>query len=96
MSEDEMDARAEIELLKRRINELSAETLALQTLAFGSLHILASTGGGNRKVVTETFDYAERVVEITAMKFGKAAAPEHTLGAIKILDQWRAIALDPG
>ena len=89
-----MDAEEEIELLKWRVNELNAETLALQALAFSSLRVLAQTGGGNHRVVTKTFDYAERVVEITAIKFGKTAPAEHTLGAIKIIEQWRSIALD--
>jgi hypothetical protein len=92
--ESEVDAQNEIELLRRRVNELGAETLALQALAFGSLRILAQTGGGNHRVVTKTFDYAERVVEVAAIKFGKAAPPEYTLGAIKFIEQWRALALD--
>jgi hypothetical protein len=91
-----MDTEAEIELLTRRVNELSAETLALQAIAFSSLRILAETGGGNHRVVTKTFNDAERVVEIVAIKFGKAAPPEHTLGAAKILERWRAMALDEG
>lgn len=75
--------------VEREIHMLAAETLALQTLLVGFLNTVPS------EVAAQAFDYADKMVENITIKAGVNAAPEHSLGAVKILETLRIACVKP-
>ena len=83
------DLESDIEFLKTENVKLHAETLALQTLLFSALTALVAGGNVPRVVIEKAFDCSEDFLTGLAVKEGKTARPEHTLGALRIIEQLR-------
>ena len=79
----------DIEILKTENAAVHAETLALQWLLASFMTSLVRGGSVPRSVVEEAFDCSEDVLTELAMIFGDKAHPEHTLGALRIVEQLR-------
>lgn len=78
--------------VEKEINALSAETLALGFVVGNVLSTLA----GNpslRPAITEGLNQAANVAEHVAIKFGKSAPSEHTVKALRIVEEIRAMVL---
>ena len=71
----------------KEINRLAAETLALQTLLVALLSRL------DPNAVATTFDDAANFLENLAIKFGRAASPDHVVKALEIVERLRANTL---
>jgi hypothetical protein len=85
-----MNVEQEIAFLRAQSLSLHAETLALQVLLFSLLSGLARVGAGGPQFGEQVFDHAIEFCTALAMRLGKFASPEHTGGAICILEQLRA------
>jgi hypothetical protein len=72
------------------INGLSAETLAIQVVLAHILDRVARIDPRFAHAIKTGFDNAANDVENIAIKFGKAAAPGHTVKALAIVESLRA------
>ena len=79
----------DIEFLKQEVVRLHAETLALQWLLTSLAGSLKNSGAVPEIVIEQAFDSAANIVEEIAIRLGKEAAPEHTVGALRIVEQLR-------
>jgi hypothetical protein len=75
---------------KLEIERLAAETLALQTVLFGLLFHLQR---GTPDPIRKTLDEAADLVESQAIRYGKAASPEHIVKALSIIEEMRAMII---
>jgi hypothetical protein len=66
----------------KEINALDAETLALNPLL--------------RPAIVEGFDQSADEADSVAVRFGKSASSEHTVKAIRIIEEMRAVVLGNG
>jgi hypothetical protein len=76
----------------KEILALSAETLALGYVVGNVLSTLARIPA-LRSAIIEGFDQSADVADSVAIQFGKSAAPEHTVKAIRIVEEMRAMVL---
>lgn len=74
------------------IHALSAETLAF-SIILGSVLSKLAVDRSLRFAIAEGFDQAAEVAQTIAVRFGKSASPEHTVKALRIIDEMRAIVL---
>jgi hypothetical protein len=77
---------------EKEILSLSAETLALSIILGNVLSALARNPV-LRPAIIEGLNQSSNVAEDTAIMFGKAASPEHTVKALRIVEEVRAMAL---
>ena len=77
--------------LEHEIYSLSAETLALQTVLTQTLSRLSRLSPEISRAVRDGFDDAANVTERLAIHFGKAARPEHTVKALRVVEEMRAV-----
>ncbi len=80
---------------EKEIHSLSAETLALSIIVGNVLGKLAKIPT-LRPAVIEGFDQSLDVAESVAVQFGKAASPEHTMKAMRIIEEMRTVVLGVG
>ena len=80
---------------KKEIQALSAETLAFGIILSSVLSKLA-TDRTLRFTIAEAFDQAADVAQSVAVQFGKAASPEHTVKALRIIEEIRTMVLGEG
>jgi hypothetical protein len=78
---------------KLDIENLSAETLALRTVFVALCFSLMRHDETMRGSISNAFDAAARFVEDVAIRHGKSASPEHTVNAIRIVEELRAAIL---
>jgi hypothetical protein len=81
--------------VEKEIHSLSAETLALTVIVGSVLSRLAGTDRTMRFYFAEAFTNAADQVENIAIQFGKSAASEHTVKALRIVEEMRTIVLGP-
>jgi hypothetical protein len=77
---------------EKEIRSVSAETLAYGIILGNVLSKLA----GNpslRLPIVEGLNQAADVAGIVAMQFGKSVSPDHTLKALRIVEEMRALVL---
>ena len=79
--------------VEKEIHSLSAETLALTVVLGNVLSRLAATGRTMRFNIAEAFTDAADQVEGIAIRLGKSAASEHTVKALRIVEEMRTIVL---
>jgi hypothetical protein len=77
--------------VEREIHALAAETLALQSVLTQALYRLSKLGPDVRQAIVEAFDDAANITEHTAIQVGKAASPEHTVKALRVVEELRAV-----
>ena len=81
--------------IEKEIHSLSAETLALTAILGSLLGRLVATDRTMRFNITEAFDQAANHVEGIAIQFGRSAASEHTVKALRIVEELRLTVLGP-
>jgi hypothetical protein len=77
---------------EKEIRALAAETLAFSIIVGSVLSKLAKDSS-LRAAIVEGFDQAADVADSVAVRFGKTAAPEHTVKALIIIEEMRAMVL---
>lgn len=78
--------------IEKEIHALSAETLAFSIIMGSVLSKLA----GNpllRAAIAEGFNQSADVAETIAVKFGRSSSPEHTVKALRIIEEMRNMVL---
>jgi hypothetical protein len=79
--------------VKKELDSLAAETLAL-TAIIGFVFRRLGDGDPNLAVaIASGFDDAANFVEHVAIKAGKAASPDHTVKALRVVEEIRAAAV---
>jgi hypothetical protein len=79
--------------VEKEIHSVSAETLALTVVLGNVLSRLAAADRTMRFSIAEAFADAANQVEVIAIRFGKSAASEHTVKALRIVEEMRTIVL---
>jgi hypothetical protein len=77
---------------EKEILALTAETLALSYIVGSVLSKLAKIPA-LRPAIVEGFNQSADVADSIAIQFGKSASPEHTVKAIRIIEEMRAMVL---
>lgn len=77
---------------EKEILALSAETLALSYVIGNVLSKLARIPA-LRPAIIEGFNQSADVADGVAIQFGKSASPDHTVKAIRIVEEMRAMVL---
>jgi hypothetical protein len=78
--------------IEKEIHALSTKTLAFSIILGRVLSKLA-TDRTLRFTITEAFNEAADVAQSVAVQFGKSASPEHTVKALRIIEEMRAMVL---
>lgn len=78
---------------EKQINNLAGETLALQIIVTSICDRLCEVSPLIFQALTTAFEDAAGHAENVAINLGKSAAPEHTLKALRIIEEIRAIAI---
>ena len=76
---------------EKEIYAIAAETLAIQIVLAETLFHLRKLSPEFNSAIQQTFDDAASIAETTALHLGKSASPEHTVKAIRIIDEMRAV-----
>jgi hypothetical protein len=77
---------------EKEIRALAAETLAFSIIVGSVLSTLAKDAS-LRAAIIAGFDQAADIADSVAVRFGKTASPEHTLKALSIIEEMRAMVL---
>jgi hypothetical protein len=77
---------------EKEIRALAAETLAFSIIVGSVLSTLAKDAS-LRAAIIAGFDQAADIADSVAVRFGKTASPEHTLKALSIIEEIRAMVL---
>jgi hypothetical protein len=77
---------------EKEIQALSAETLAF-SIMLGSVLSKLAKDPTLRFTITQAFNEAADVAQSVAVRFGKSASPEHTVKALRIIEEMRAMVL---
>jgi hypothetical protein len=75
------------------INSLSAETLAIQAILANVLREIGKADPMLRDAIKLGFDDAASMVENIALRLGKAASPDQSVKAIRIVEELRTATL---
>jgi hypothetical protein len=75
------------------INSLSAETLAIQAVLANVLREAGKADPILRDAIRLGFDKAASMVEDIAIRLGKAASPDQSVKAIRIVEELRTATL---
>jgi hypothetical protein len=78
---------------KQEIESLYAEALALQIILVNVLSRLRAVDPALAAAIAAGLDDATDQVEHIAISLGKAASPEHTVKALRIVEELRATIL---
>ncbi|MBI5260250.1 MAG: hypothetical protein HY852_00345 [Bradyrhizobium sp.] len=81
--------------LEKEIHALSAETLA-HSIMIGNILSKLARNPDLRSAIAEGFDQSLDVAQTVAVQFGTAASPDHTLKALKIIEEMRSTVLGAG
>jgi hypothetical protein len=79
--------------IEHEIRSLSAETAALQFILTQVLARFSNLGAPFHGAISEAFDDAANVAERVAIHFGKAASPEQTVKALRVVEELRTVVL---
>jgi hypothetical protein len=77
---------------EKEINSLAAETLALSVILGNVLTQLAASPA-LRPAIVAGFDQSADFAQIIAEQFGKSASPDHTIKAMRIIEEMRQVVL---
>lgn len=76
--------------IQSTLNGLGAETLALQTMFAKLARNLSELSPAHAQAVRGMFDESSDFLEQFAVIAGKSASPEHTIKAIRIVEEIRS------
>jgi hypothetical protein len=79
----------DIAFLKAENIKLHTETLAIQAILFELMVGLRTSGTVDRLFLESAFDNAANGCEALAIFLGRRAASEQTVGALRIIEQFR-------
>ncbi len=79
----------DIKFLKAENERLHGETLALQWMLAAFMRAVIGSGEVSKSTVAQSLDAAANIVEEIAIRFGKDASSEHTVRALKIVEELR-------
>ena len=79
--------------VEREIHSLAAESIATQFILTQLLICLRRMTPELNRVVREALDDAANIAELTAIHLGKSASPEHSVKAIRVVEEIRAVVL---
>jgi hypothetical protein len=85
MRKTEMDTEKEI-------RALAAETLAL-SIVLGNVLSKLAADPSLKAAIVKGFDQSADVADSIAIQFGKTASPDHTVKALKIIEEMRVMVL---
>ena len=77
--------------VEHEVHSLSAESLAVQCIITQTLSRLRGLSPEIERALREGFDDAANVTENLAIHFGKAASPDHTVKALRVVEEMRAV-----
>ena len=86
-------AQGEKRSAKQEIEALHGETLALQVILTNVLRRLRAADPALAAAIAAGLNEAADQIEDIAIRFGKAASPEHTVKAIRIVEELRTAIL---
>jgi hypothetical protein len=81
------------QMVEQELDALAGETLAIQVILAKVLHRVRGVDPALADAIAVGFNDAANQIEDIAIRFGKAASPEHTVKAIKIVEQLRTAVL---
>jgi hypothetical protein len=76
-------------IVQQQIESLHAETLALQVILVKVLGRLRTADPALAAAIATGLNDAANQVEDIAIRFGKTASPEHTVKAIRVVEELR-------
>jgi hypothetical protein len=79
--------------IEQQIESLHAETLAFQVILTNVLSRLRAIDPGLASAITVGLNDSANQAEDLAIRFGKTASPEHTVKAIRIVEELRTAVL---
>ena len=79
--------------LRKEINRLHAETLALSAVVGFVFSRLAAQDPDLKQVIAAGFDDAANYAESLTLRAGKAIASDHSASALAVIEQLRKIAI---
>lgn len=77
---------------EKEIHALSAETLAF-SIILGTVLSKLAADRTLRFTIAEAFSEAADLAQSVAVQFGKSASPEHTVKALRIIEEMRTMVL---
>lgn len=77
---------------EKEIRELAAETLAL-SIVLGNVLSKLARDPLLRAAIIQGFDQSADVGDSVALQFGDTASPDHTMKALRIIEEMRAMVL---
>lgn len=81
--------------IELEVPSLAAETMAFQAIITSLLQSLHDTDPTLQAAVERSLDIAARMVELTTLRHGQGASPEHTLKALAIVESTRKSVVQP-
>ena len=78
---------------EQEIQKLRGEAIATQMVLIGIGIGMVNLGAPFKTIVEQAFDYADRIFDVGADKFGKSADQEHLKSAYSVLEQLRTAIL---
>ena len=79
--------------LEDELHSVIASNLAMQTLFINLCRGIISRDYANTEWLSEVFDHSAKDVEDLAIKLGKSADPKHTVKALRVVEELRAVVL---
>lgn len=80
--------------IEDEIYDLAASRLAHQTIIAELCHGLIAYDPRLRDIIAKSFDHASNHVEDLAIRFGKSASPQHTVKALRVVEELRTVVLN--
>jgi hypothetical protein len=77
--------------VEREIHALAAENLAIQYVLTQALRRISRLNPEAKTAILQAFDDAAGVADSFAVFAGSTASPEHTVKAIRIVEEMRAV-----
>ena len=77
----------------KEIYSLAGETLALQIIVGSVLGRLCEVSPALAEAITKGFDDASSCAESVAIKFGQSASPDHSIKALRVIEELRAVVV---
>jgi hypothetical protein len=75
---------------EKEINNLAAETLAIQALLVAVLSRLSSSDPSTNALIHSGFDAAASFLEDRTIETGEAVTPEHLAHSLRVIEELRA------
>jgi hypothetical protein len=81
---------------EKEIHSLAAEVLALNIVLCNVLNKLLRDDPALRSAIADGFNQSADTAESVAILLGKSASPDHTVKALRIIEEMRGVVLGDG